>query len=142
MRNLLVLLGLLLAVVCSACGYSPPNERNIASCVQKAGSDFNKLSQCEKGVAPSGRDAGIPATIDLLRTGVPARAKIITFQDTGDIYNFDHVYQATVEVYYPRGSKPYRAQIIQPFVSAGDLGPGLLVTVRVDPKHPSHVAIK
>jgi hypothetical protein len=83
----------------------------------------------------------LQSTSHLARTGTPAEARIVSFQDTGDRYNYDHIYQATVEVHLP-GSPPYRAQIRQTLTDVGDLQPGAIVTVRVDPKNHSRVAFQ
>lgn len=78
------------------------------------------------------------ANIERLQSeGIPAQARIVSFRDTGNRFNYVAEFFTVVEVELP-GREPYRAEI----KSSGGYLPGALVPVRVDRKDPQNVVFQ
>jgi hypothetical protein len=89
------------------------------------------------------RMAGVADAKDLQAGGVAATAEILSLWDTGITVNGDPVVGLKVRV-QPQDGSPYEATIKKSLISRLDtpqFQPGRVISVRVDPKNPLHVAI-
>ncbi len=86
------------------------------------------------------QQAGINQAI--LATGIPAQAKILQLLDTGTTVNDNPMAQLVLEVYGQNGAT-YQTQVrmLVPRLKLGQLQPGMMVNVRVDPADASKVAV-
>jgi hypothetical protein len=79
----------------------------------------------------------------LLKTGIPAQARIVNIWDTGTMVNNQPQIGVALEV-YPQGGVPYQAQTteIVSMVHMPRLQPGATVQVRYDPASPDKVTLE
>ena len=78
----------------------------------------------------------------ILQNGIPAKAKIISIQQTGVMFNYQPQAALQLEV-YPPGGDPYTVQTkaIIPMVNIPQFQPGTEVPVKIHPSDPSQVAL-
>lgn len=89
------------------------------------------------------RMSGVSTARELQATGTAAKAEILSIWETGIKVNSDPVIGLKVRVQPPAGA-PYEATIPKSlirFVDVPQFQPGNVVSVRIDPKQPSRVAL-
>lgn len=85
---------------------------------------------------------GISDAKELQHTGVPAQAKILAIEDTGETINDDPVIRLVVDV-TPPDRPPFQATIKRLLVSRLEIPqfqPGTVIPVRFDPQDPSRIS--
>ena len=78
----------------------------------------------------------------ILQTGIPAMATIISLADTGMLVNHQPQVRIGLQVNPPHGL-PYQTELtmVISMLMIPQVQPGLTVPVKIDPKDPSKVAI-
>jgi hypothetical protein len=86
--------------------------------------------------------SGISDAKVLQKTGEPAEATILQIWDTGMTVNDDPVIRFLLEV-HPTGKPDYQAETKLRIsrLAISRFQPGAVVPVRIDPRHPKHVAL-
>lgn len=81
-------------------------------------------------------------TKKLLKTGTPAKAKVLSIQQTHTTINNAPVVKFQLEV-QPDGGQPFQAEAKRaiPLVQLSQIQPGALLNVRYDPTDTAMVAI-
>ena len=94
------------------------------------------------GCALADRISGVSDAKALQETGEPAEAEIIKIWDTGMTVNDDPVVGFLLEV-RPAGKPIYQAETKLRIsrLAISRFQPGAVVPVRIDPRHPKHVAL-
>jgi len=94
------------------------------------------------GCALADRMSGVSDAKELQKTGEPAEATILQIWDTGMTVNDDPVIRFLLEV-HPAGKPAYQAEtkIRISRIAISRFQPGAVVPVRIDPRHPKHVAL-
>jgi hypothetical protein len=94
------------------------------------------------GCALADRMSGISDAKELQKTGEPAAATILQIWDTGMTVNDDPVIRFLLEV-HPPGKPDYQAEtkIRISRIAISRFQPGAVTPVRIDPRHPKHVAL-
>jgi len=94
------------------------------------------------GCALANRMSGVSDAKALQKTGEPAEATILQIWDTGMTVNDDPVVRFLLEV-HPAGKASYQAETKLRIsrLSISRYQPGAVVPVRIDPRHPNHVAL-
>jgi hypothetical protein len=94
------------------------------------------------GCAIADRISGVSDAKALQETGEPAEAEIIKIWDTGMTVNDDPVVGFLLEV-RPAGKPGYQAETKLRIsrLAISRFQPGAVVPVRIDPRHPKHVAL-
>jgi hypothetical protein len=94
------------------------------------------------GCALADRISGVSDAKALQETGEPAEAEIIKIWDTGMTVNDDPVVGFLLEV-RPAGKPGYQAETKLRIsrLAISRFQPGAVVPVRIDPRHPKHVAL-
>jgi len=94
------------------------------------------------GCVLADRMSGVSDAKALQKTGDPAEATILKIWDTGMTVNGDPVVRFLLQV-HPYGKPGYQAEtklrILRLAISRYQ--PGAVVPVRIDPRHPNHVAL-
>jgi hypothetical protein len=101
------------------------------------------INQASQAVDDAMRlQADIQSQQALLASGVPGRATIKNYTDTGTLVNFNPQIVLDLDITIP-GRDPYSAQLTTavPQVYLGRLQPGGSIGVKVDPNDPSSIAI-
>jgi hypothetical protein len=78
----------------------------------------------------------------ILQNGIPAKAQILSVQQTGVMVNYQPQVAFQLEV-YPPGDAPYQAQAkaVIPMVNIPQFQPGTEVPVKVHPTDPTQVVL-
>ena len=78
----------------------------------------------------------------ILKNGIPAKAKIISVQQTGVMVNYQPQVVFALEV-QPPGGTPYQTQAkaVIPIVNIPQFQPGVEVNVKIHPSDPTQVAL-
>ena len=78
----------------------------------------------------------------ILANGIPAKAKILDFRDTGSRLNYQAVVEIRLEV-MPEDRPAYTATLktVVPSSDFSAFTPGTVLSVKFDPHHPEQVAI-
>jgi hypothetical protein len=85
---------------------------------------------------------GFAAKERLAQTGVPARGRLLSVQQTGRLVNYNPEIQALVEIQHPAlGTYQIQATSIVPQIAIPRAQPGAEVQVRVNPQNPHDVAL-
>jgi hypothetical protein len=85
---------------------------------------------------------GLAAKEQLAQTGVPARARLMSVQQTGRLVNHNPEIQAMVEVHHPQlGVYHAQASAIVPQIAIPRAQPGAEVQVRVNPQNQHDIAL-
>jgi hypothetical protein len=85
---------------------------------------------------------GFAAKEQLAQSGVPARARLLSVQQTGRLVNYNPEIQAMVEIHHPQlGVYQTQASSIVPQIAIPRAQPGAEVQVRVNPQNPHDVAL-
>ena len=94
------------------------------------------------GCALMDRLSGFSDAKALQKTGEPAEATILQIWDTGMTVNDDPVVRFLLEV-HPAGKPSYQAETKLRIsrIAISRYQPGAVVPVRIDPRHPNHVAL-
>lgn len=100
------------------------------------------VSLIAEGCAIADRMSGVSDAKAMQEIGDPAEATIIEIWDTGMTVNEDPVIGFLLDV-RPSGKPAYRAKTKLRIsrVDVPRVQPGTVVTVRIDPKDPNHVAL-
>jgi hypothetical protein len=100
------------------------------------------VSMTAGGCALANRMSGVSDAKALQKTGEPAEATILKIWDTGMTVNDDPVVRFLLEV-HPAGKPGYQAETKLRIsrLSISRYQPGAVVPVRIDPRHPNHVAL-
>lgn len=85
---------------------------------------------------------GLAAKEHLAQTGLPARGRLLSVQQTGRLVNYHPEVYAVVEVYHPQFG-PYRAETtsVVAQIAIPRAQPGAELEVRVNPQDPRDVAL-
>jgi hypothetical protein len=78
----------------------------------------------------------------ILQNGIPAKARILSVQQTGVMVNYQPQIAFQLEV-HPPGGVPYQAQAkaVIPMVNIPQLQPGTEVPVKIHPADPTQVVL-
>jgi len=78
----------------------------------------------------------------VLQTGIPAMATIVSLADTGMLVNYQPQVRIGLQVAPPNGV-PYQAEVtmVVSQLMIPRVQPGMMVPVKIDPKDPSKIAI-
>jgi hypothetical protein len=78
----------------------------------------------------------------ILQTGIPAMATILSLADTGMLVNYQPQVRLMLQVNPPNGA-PYQAEVTMVIsqLMIPRVQPGLTVPVKIDPKDPTKVAL-
>ena len=100
------------------------------------------VSMTAGGCALADRMSGVSDAKALQKMGEPAEAMILKIWDTGMTVNGDPVVRFLLEV-HPAGKPSYQAETKLRIsrLSISRYQPGAVVPVRIDPRHPNHVAL-
>lgn len=81
-------------------------------------------------------------TAQLLVTGQPAQAKILSLNASGMMVNYNPVVDLVLEV-YPQSDMPYQVQLrtMVPSIKVPQVQPGMTVEVRFNPANKQEVAL-
>lgn len=81
-------------------------------------------------------------TAQLLVTGEPAQAKVLSLNSSGMMVNYNPVVDLILEV-YPRSDMPYQVQLrtMVPSIKVPQVQPGMTVEVRFNPANRQEVAL-